>query len=86
MTEFWKVQPVPLKDVTERGGGHGKNVVSKRECVYGRLESKVFVGIQSYILFKIKVIMRGDESPPPLEINDRSSSVCKNYEKGFLLQ
>lgn len=29
VTEFWKVPPAALKDVSEKGDDHGKNVVSR---------------------------------------------------------
>ncbi|KAL0912481.1 hypothetical protein M5K25_018454 [Dendrobium thyrsiflorum] len=69
--EFWKVLPAALKDVTENGDDHGKNVVSRLVAIWE--ERRVF-GSRARGL---KDLMLSSEPPPPLQLNKKRSRSVK---------
>ncbi|KAF3440426.1 hypothetical protein FNV43_RR18710 [Rhamnella rubrinervis] len=68
VTEFWKVLPVALKDVHEKGDDHGRNVVSRLVAIWE--ERRVF-GSRAR---NLKDVMLGEEVPPPLEFSNKKRS------------
>lgn len=67
VTEFWKVLPTALKDLTVKGDDHGKNVVSRLVAIWE--ERRVF-GSRAK---SIKDVMLGEELPQPLEFSKKRS-------------
>ncbi|PSS36715.1 Regulation of nuclear pre-mRNA domain-containing protein [Actinidia chinensis var. chinensis] len=67
ISEFWKVLPAAIKDVTEKGDDKGKNVASRLVGIWQ--ERRVF-GSRAQ---NIKDIMLGEELPPPLEFSKKRS-------------
>ncbi|KAK3010557.1 hypothetical protein RJ639_010934 [Escallonia herrerae] len=67
VTEFWKVLPVAIKDLIEKGDDHGKNVVSRLVDIWG--ERRVF-GSRGQSL---KDVMLGEQLPQPLEFSRKRS-------------
>ncbi|KAK3014000.1 hypothetical protein RJ639_010185 [Escallonia herrerae] len=67
VAEFWKVLPVALKDLIEKGDDHGKNVVSRLVDIWG--ERRVF-GSRGQSL---KDVMLGEQLPQPLEFSRKRS-------------
>lgn len=66
VTEFWKVLPAAIKDLTEKGDDYGKNVVSRLVKIWE--ERRVFGHAKS-----IKSVMLGEELPQPLEFSKKRS-------------
>lgn len=66
VTEFWKVLPAAIKDLTEKGDDYGKNVVSRLVNIWE--ERRVFGHGKS-----IKSVMLGEELPQPLEFSKKRS-------------
>ncbi|KAG0497645.1 hypothetical protein HPP92_002336 [Vanilla planifolia] len=71
VAEFWKVLPSAVKDVSENGEEHGKNVVSRLVAIWE--ERRVF-GSRAHGL---KDLMLGSEPPPPLELGKKRSRSIK---------
>ncbi|GAB2283472.1 hypothetical protein Dimus_017984 [Dionaea muscipula] len=71
VTEFWKVLPAAVKDVSENGDDHGKKVVSRLVKIWE--ERRVF-GSQAQ---NLKNLMLADELPPPLEFSKKRSRGVK---------
>ncbi|XP_076916384.1 uncharacterized protein LOC143576076 [Bidens hawaiensis] len=65
VTEFWKVLPGAVKDLTEKGNDHGKNVVTRLVNIWE--ERRVF-GSKAK---NIKAVLLGEESPQPLEFSKK---------------
>ncbi|GLT44000.1 hypothetical protein SLA2020_179190 [Shorea laevis] len=65
VTEFWKVLPAALKDVSENGDDRGKNVVSR---LVGIWEERRIFGSHAQSL---KEVMLGEEVPQPLELSKK---------------
>ncbi|KAH7565790.1 hypothetical protein JRO89_XS08G0016800 [Xanthoceras sorbifolium] len=68
VTEFWKVLPSAIKDLSEKGDDHGKKVVSRLVNIWE--ERRVF-GSRAR---SVKDIMLGGDVPPPLEFNNKKRS------------
>ncbi|GAB2231070.1 hypothetical protein Droror1_Dr00027357 [Drosera rotundifolia] len=71
VTEFWKVLPAAVKDVSENGDERGKNVVSRLVKIWD--ERKVFGSHAK----NLKNVMLADELPPPLEFSKKRSRGVK---------
>ncbi|XP_076924906.1 uncharacterized protein LOC143587522 [Bidens hawaiensis] len=65
VTEFWKVLPGAVKDLTEKGNDHGKSVVTRLVNIWE--ERRVF-GSKAK---NIKAVLLGEESPQPLEFSKK---------------
>lgn len=68
VTEFWKVLPKSIKDLTEKGSEYEKNAVSKLVNIWE--QRRVF---GSRAKSTIKDVMLGEESPKPLEFSKKRS-------------
>ncbi|CAI0428557.1 unnamed protein product [Linum tenue] len=75
VTEFWKVLPSALKDVSAKGDDRGKTVVSRLVNIWE--ERRVF-GTHSRSL---KEIMLGDETLPDLEFSKKRSRTVKIFKR-----
>lgn len=71
VSEFWKVLPRALKDLTEKGDDHGKKVVTRLVTIWE--ERRVF-GSRAK---SIKDVLLGKESPQPLEFTKKRSRSVK---------
>ncbi|KAJ8765692.1 hypothetical protein K2173_014814 [Erythroxylum novogranatense] len=71
VSEFWKVLPAALKDVSEKGDDRGKNVVSRLVSIWE--ERRVF-GSRARSL---KDLMLGEDAMPPLEFSKKRSRSVK---------
>ncbi|KDP35195.1 hypothetical protein JCGZ_09354 [Jatropha curcas] len=71
VSEFWKVLPMALKDVVEKGDDRGKNVVSRLVNIWE--ERRVF-GSRAQSLTEV---MLGENAPPPLELSKKRSRSVK---------
>ncbi|CAL1408949.1 unnamed protein product [Linum trigynum] len=75
VTEFWKVLPSALKDVSAKGDDRGKTVVSRLVNIWE--ERRVF-GTHSRSL---KEIMLGEETLPDLEFSKKRSRTVKIFKR-----
>ncbi|GAV86082.1 CTD_bind domain-containing protein [Cephalotus follicularis] len=67
VSEFWKVLPAALKNLTVKGDDHGKTVVARLVNIWE--ERRVF-GSRARSL---KDVMLGEDAPPPLELGKKRS-------------
>ncbi|KAL2343018.1 hypothetical protein Fmac_004303 [Flemingia macrophylla] len=75
VTEFWKVLPVALKDVLEKGDDKEKHAVSRLVDIWE--ERRVF-GSQ---VKNLKNVILGEEAPPQLEFNKKRSRSVRIVKK-----
>lgn len=71
VSEFYKVLPAAVKDVSENGDDRGRTVVSRLVGIWE--ERKVF-GSRAR---QLKEVMLGEEMPPPLELGKKRSRSVK---------
>ncbi|KAF5798117.1 putative CID domain-containing protein [Helianthus annuus] len=71
VSEFWKVLPGAVKDLTKKGNDHGKNVVTRLVNIWE--ERRVFGSHAK----NIKAVLLGEESPQPLEFSKKRSRSVK---------
>ncbi|XP_065874009.1 uncharacterized protein [Euphorbia lathyris] len=71
VSEFWKVLPAALKDVSQKGDDRGKSAVSRLVNIWE--ERRVF-GSRARSL---NDVMLGEDAPPPLEFGKKRSRSVK---------
>ncbi|KAJ1412866.1 RNA polymerase II-binding domain [Sesbania bispinosa] len=73
--EFWKVLPIALKDVLEKGGDQEKGVVSRLVDIW---EQRRVFGSQ---VQDLKYVILGEKAAPSLEINKKRSRSIRILKK-----
>ncbi|EEF33412.1 regulation of nuclear pre-mRNA domain-containing protein 1B [Ricinus communis] len=71
VSEFWKVLPAALKDLSEKGDDRGKSVVTRLVNIWE--ERRVFGSSAR----SLKDVMLGKDAPPPLEFSKKRSRSVK---------